>query len=118
VGHLEPGIGAFRQQLARFVRNPIFRGIRLNAGAITAGVARPEFVDDLKRLAGEGLMLDAIGSATMLRALITLTEKIPSLRIAIDHMPSEPPGWVERRAELRELAKSPRVYAKAAGVAG
>jgi L-fuconolactonase len=118
VGHLEPGTPEFRQHLARFGRNPLFRGIRLNGNTITAGVSREAFLDDLRRLADAGLMMDAIGSASMLPSLLQVTAKVANLRIAIDHMPSEPPGWTERRGELRQLAKSPRVYAKISGVIG
>ena len=118
VGHLAPGTPEFRQHLARFARNPLFRGIRLNSGGIIAGVAQPAFLDDLRRLADAGLMLDAIGSAAMIPALLKLTRTIPALRIAIDHMPAEPPGWVDSRPALRELARSPQVYSKVSGVLG
>jgi L-fuconolactonase len=118
VGHLEPGMAEFRQHLARFSKNPLFRGIRLNSGGIIAGVARAAFVEDLQRLADAGLMIDAIGNAAMIPALLELTKKIPKLRIAIDHMPAEPPGWVERRAEFQELARNPQVYSKVSGVVG
>ena len=37
IGHLEPGAAAFAADLARYSRNPLFRGIRLNGGAITTG---------------------------------------------------------------------------------
>ena len=79
-------------------------------------MARPAFVEDLKRLADAGLMLDAIGSAAMIPALTTLSGKIPNLRIAIDHMPVEPVGWQNSRAALLDLAKSTQVYCKVSGV--
>jgi len=116
VGHLEPGADAFATNLARFAKDPLFRGIRLNGNAIGTGMVRPAFVEDLKRLADAGLMLDAIGSAAMIPALITLTGKIPKLRIAIDHMPVEPIGWQNSRAALLDLAKSPQIYCKVSGV--
>jgi L-fuconolactonase len=118
IGHLEPGTDEFRRHLARFSKNPLFRGIRLNATGITDGVERPAFIDDLRRLADADLMIDAIGKATMVPALFKLTDKIPKLRIAIDHMPSEPPGWTDSRAQLKELAKRPQVYSKVSGVVG
>ena len=116
VGHLEPGADAFATNLARFAKNPMFRGIRLNGNAIGTGLARPAFVEDLQRLADAGLMLDAIGSAAMIPALITLTDKIPKLRIAIDHMPVEPVGWQNSRYSLLDLAKRAQVYCKVSGV--
>ena len=116
VGHLTPGSPEFRQHLARFGKNPLFRGIRLNGAAITSGVASVPFVEDLRRLAGAGLMIDAIGNAGMIPSLLAVTDKIPSLRVAIDHMPNEPPGWSESRASMRELARRPQVYSKVSGV--
>jgi predicted TIM-barrel fold metal-dependent hydrolase len=116
VGHLEPGADGFAANLARFAKNPLFRGIRLNGNTIGTGMARPAFVEDLKRLADTRLMMDAIGSAAMIPALITLTGKIPQLRIAIDHMPVEPVGWQNSRAALLDLAKSTQVYCKVSGV--
>jgi len=118
VGHLEPGTAEFRGHLARFHKNPLFRGIRLNGNAINAGIARPDFLEDLQRLSDAGLMLDAIGNASMIPSLLQLTKKLPNLRIAIDHMPAEPPGWLEHRSEMRELARVTHVYAKVSGVLG
>ena len=106
VGHLEAGAEGFAANLSRFAKNPLFRGIRLNGGAIGNGMARPGFVQDLQRLADAGLMLDAIGSASMIPTLTALTGRIPRLRIAIDHMPVEPVGWQNSRAALLDLAKT------------
>jgi predicted TIM-barrel fold metal-dependent hydrolase len=116
VGHLEPGDPGFAANLARFAKDPRFRGIRVNGNAITAGITRAAFVADLQRLADAGLVMDAIGSAEMVTALIAVTRRIPTLRVAIDHMPGEPPGWRDARAPLVELAKSPQVYSKVSGV--
>jgi predicted TIM-barrel fold metal-dependent hydrolase len=116
VGHLEAGGVEFAANLSRFAKNPLFRGIRLNGGAIGSGMARPGFVQDLQRLADAGLMLDAIGSVSMIPALTALTGRIPRLRIAIDHMPVEPVGWQNSRADLLDLAKRPQVYCKVSGV--
>jgi predicted TIM-barrel fold metal-dependent hydrolase len=118
VGHLDPGTPDFRHHVARFSKNPLFRGIRLSGNAINSGVPRDPFLEDLHRLADAGLMMDAIGNANMLPSLLQITQKIPRLRIAIDHMPGEPPGWPDRRSELRELAASPQVYSKISGVVG
>jgi L-fuconolactonase len=116
VGHLDPGEQGFAAHLARFAKNPLFRGIRVNGGALGNGIARPAFLENLQRLADSGLMLDAIGNAAMVPALLTLTGKIPTLRIAIDHMPGEPAGWQNSRAPLLELAQRPHVYCKVSGV--
>ena len=119
VGHLEPGNRGFRKSLERFARNPLFRGIRLNGDAIAGGVVRPAFLDDIRHLAGAGLMMDAIGPASMLRPLLALTARVPALRVGIDHMPGEPDGWqtgAGSRAMMRELAQRPQVFCKVSGV--
>jgi predicted TIM-barrel fold metal-dependent hydrolase len=116
VGHLEPGADNFAANLARFAKNPLFRGIRLNGNAIVSGINRQAFIQDLRRLADAGLMMDAIGNAKMIPALQLLTVQIPKLRIAIDHMPAEPTDWQNSRAALFELAKQPQVYCKVSGV--
>ena len=119
VGHLEPGADGFARNLARFTKNPRFRGIRLGGSAIAAGISRPDFLGGLRRLADAGLMIDAIGDAGMPAALLALADRIPKLRMAIDHLPGEPAGWqsrVDSRAALRHLAERPQVYAKVSGV--
>jgi L-fuconolactonase len=119
VGHLEPGTGDFAAHLTRFARNPLFRGIRLSGNAIAAGLDNSAFLDGLGRLADAGLMIDSIGGANVIAALLKLSDRIPKLKIAIDHMPGEPGGWQARddaRAGLRELAVRPQVYAKVSGV--
>jgi L-fuconolactonase len=114
VGHLNPGEDAFRQNLGRFAKNRLFRGIRVGGGDLVKGVSQQAFMDDLRRLAGADLMMDALGGASMVAPLITIAEKIPNLRIAIDHMPVEPTGW--KADTMRELARHPQVYSKVSTV--
>jgi predicted TIM-barrel fold metal-dependent hydrolase len=114
VGHLEPGTEGFRVNLARFAKNRLFRGIRVGGADLVKGVSQQPFEDDLKRLADAGLMMDALGNATMVAPLTAIAEKIPHLRIAIDHMPVEPPGW--KLETMRELASHPQVFCKASTV--
>jgi predicted TIM-barrel fold metal-dependent hydrolase len=70
----------------------------------------------LKRLADADLSLDAIGETDTkwLAPLLTVSEKVPSLRIVINHMPEEPPSW--KPEQIRALAKQPQVYCKVSGV--
>ena len=49
VGHLEPGADGFKENLARFGKNELFRGIRLEGSVIADGIARSVFVEDLRR---------------------------------------------------------------------
>jgi L-fuconolactonase len=119
VGHLEPG-DSFRQNLERFSKNRLFRGIRLGGRTIAADLSRPDFVADLQRLADRDLQLDAIGDHTIFADLVRLTDSTPQLRIVINHLPFDPAKDEDarRKAEnaLRELGRRPQVYAKVSGV--
>jgi L-fuconolactonase len=113
VGNLQPD--GFARNLERLAANPLFRGIRLSGSAL----AREAGSDNLRLLAEAGLTLDAIGNAAMASTLVSITDKLPRLRVAIDHMPVEPTGWSENavaRAAVRELGKRPNVFAKVSGV--
>jgi predicted TIM-barrel fold metal-dependent hydrolase len=116
VANLEAGTPEFRTNLARFRKNPLVRGIRIFDEKFIAGVSNPAFMDDLKRLADADLSLDAIGETDTkwLAPLLTLAEKLPTLRIVINHMPEEPPAW--KAEQIRALAKHPQVNCKVSGV--
>lgn len=115
VGRLEPGAPGFRKNLARFHKNRLFRGIRL--GKIQEG---GDFIADLKEMAEADLELDAIGPPKLLAELVRLTDRIPSLRVVINHLPFDPPQEARARKEyqeaLSELGKRPQVYAKVSNV--
>ncbi|MBI4889361.1 MAG: amidohydrolase family protein [Acidobacteria bacterium] len=110
VGRLPAGTPAFADLLRRFAKNALFLGIRLGAAAIREGLERAAFIDDMNRLAERGLALDALGGAPMLADVARLAERVPALRIVIDHLPFDPP------APLDALRGAPRVYAKISGV--
>lgn len=125
VGNLDPGQPAFRDQLARFQRNPLFRGIRygnLWGRNLGAELGKPEFVAGLKALADAGLELDTANpNPALLEAVVRLTDKVPELRVVIDHLPQlNPPESGAARtsyeATLRELGKRPQVYIKVSEV--
>lgn len=111
VGHLEPGRPDFRGNLARFARNPLFRGIRLGEKPLRAAWADEAATSDLRRLADAGLTLDVLGSGPLLLDVARLSDAIPSLRIVVDHLPFPSPDGA-----LRELRGRPPVFAKVSGV--
>jgi predicted TIM-barrel fold metal-dependent hydrolase len=119
VGHLYPGKPDFRKHLERFRRNPLFRGIRYD---FRGQLSTPEVVSDLKALADAGLELDSPQPDPVLMAdVVRLTDKIPSLRVVLDHLPNvELPTDSQARsayeANLRELGPRPQVYAKVSEV--
>ena len=113
VGHLDPGSSSFSEQLTRFARNPLLRGIRLSGRAISSGLSQPAFLAGLQQLADRDLQMDAIGDHTLFRDLITVSDRLPRLRIVIDHLPFE---LGKDETAFRELGGRPQVYAKVSGV--
>ena len=117
VGNLEPGKPEFPKQLERFQRNPLFRGIRygnLWNRDFAAESARPEFVAGLKLLAAAGLVLDTANpNDDLLRIVLRVSDRVPELRIVIDHLPQ--PTLVGE-GDLRELARRPQIYVKLSAV--
>lgn len=125
VGNLEPGQPGFRAHLDRFRRNPLFRGIRygnLWGRNLGAELARPEFISDMKALADAGLALDTANpNPALIEAVVRLTDKIPDLRVVVDHLPQlTPPGDTAAagayQANLRELGQRAKVYIKVSQV--
>ena len=121
VGDLEPGKPDFRKQLARFHANPLFLGIRygnLWGRNLSARVADPGFISDLKALAAAGLSLDTANqNPELLAAVVRLTDGVPNLRVIIDHLPQlQPPteavALKTYQTMLREIGKRPQVYVK------
>ncbi|SPE29267.1 Amidohydrolase 2 [Acidobacteriia bacterium SbA2] len=125
VGDLEPGKPDFRKNLDRFHRNPLFRGIRYgNLWNRNLGeqLSRPEFISDLKALADANLELDSANpDPALIEALVRLTDRVPSLRVVVDHLPqlnppTEEPARDAYKSSLRELGKRPQVYVKVSEV--
>jgi len=116
VGNLTPGRPEFAGHLKRFAANKLYRGIRVNHGAVKTGLDQPEFLADIKRLAELGLELDVNGGPDMPADVARLAEKLPDLRIVINHLANadvdgtEPPGaWQDG---MRAAAKHPGVFCK------
>jgi L-fuconolactonase len=125
VGNLEPGKPDFRKHLDRFHRNPLFRGIRygnLWNRSLGEQLSRPDFISDLKALADANLALDSANpDPALIEALVWLTDRVPSLRVVVDHLPQlDPPTEMRAREayehNLRELGKRPQVYVKVSEV--
>jgi predicted TIM-barrel fold metal-dependent hydrolase len=70
----------------------------------------PVFIEGLKLLAQADLSLDTANpQPDLLEAVVRVSDKVPELRVIIDHLPA-----MKERADvvLRELAKRPRIYVK------
>ncbi|MEJ7677507.1 MAG: amidohydrolase family protein [Segetibacter sp.] len=121
VGNLEPGKPDFHQQLERFQRNPLFRGIRYGNiwdRDLSRELLNPKFVSDLRILAEAGLSFDTANpDPALIAAVVRVTDQVPKLRVVIDHLPQMTPPKRPRherymKPDLQELGKRPQVYVK------
>ena len=123
IGNLEPDKPDFAEMLDRYRKNRLFRGIRygnLWGRDITRQVDNPAFVDGVKRLQQADLVLDTANPRVdLLQAIVKLTDKIPDLRVVLDHLPSLEPTPGTRQAyddALAQLQQRPRVFVKLSAV--
>lgn len=123
VAHLTPGTPEFRPNLDRLRRNPLLRGIRYGLGTRAGGeFDRPEFVADLKALADADLALDTANpSAPLLADVVRVSDRVPGLRVVIDHLPqmtppAEPAARASYNASMKALRRRPQIYAKVSEV--
>ena len=125
VGNLEPADAAFAAEFERLHRNPMFRGIRygnLWNRDLGTSLGNPRFVEGLKLVAKAGLAMDSANpTPELLQAIIRTTDKVPDLRVIIDHLPRlEPPADAAARrameADLREIGKRPQIFVKISGI--
>ena len=121
VGDLVPGSPTYMSDLERLHGDPLFLGIRygnLWNRDLAADLDSPGFIDGLKGLAQAGLVLDSANpDARLIGAIVEVAERVPDLRIVIDHLPHAPiPTDTDERerywGNLRLLAGSPRVFVK------
>src|SRR5580765_2254365 len=116
VGNLTPGQVQFADHLKRFAANKLFRGIRIGHDALRAGLNKPDYLADLRRLAERDLELDVNGGPTMPADIARLAEQIPDLRIVINHLANldldggAPPA--EWREGMQAAARHPRIFCK------
>lgn len=125
VGNLEPDKPEFRKQLDRFTKNPLYRGIRygyLWDRSLGDALRKPEFLAGLQVLQQANLSLDTANpSVRMLGDVIAISDKVPELRVVIDHLPAlyPPADGAERSlylSHLKEIGKRQRVYVKLSAV--
>lgn len=120
VGNLDPLSDGFGENLDRFARNPLFRGIRMRGKPIE-GLENDALVAQLAKLAEKDLELDLLIRPELLNATASLAKRRPDLRIVINHIANtqikgkalEPlapdPVWVDG---MRRAAEQANVYVK------
>lgn len=118
----EPDAGEadFAQHLARFSKNPLFRGIRIAGADWVKRVADDRFIDDLKRMLDADLQLDVNTGTANLPATAKLADRLPALRMVLNHCANTPidgqavkPDWL---AGMKALGGRRNVFAKVSGV--
>jgi predicted TIM-barrel fold metal-dependent hydrolase len=121
VGDLIPSSPTFLADLERLHGNALFLGIRygnLWNRDLAADLENPGFIDGLQALARAGLVLDTANpDPRLIGAIVEAAERVPDLRIVIDHLPHAPvPAEKDAQdaywANLRLLAASPRIFVK------
>jgi L-fuconolactonase len=115
VGNLSPGKEEFAKHLERFAKNKLFRGIRVNA-PLADRLNDQVFLDDVKRLTDLDLELDVNGGPDMPAEVARLAEKVPTLRIVVNHAANQdvdgkapPEKWV---TNMKAAAAHPQVFCK------
>jgi L-fuconolactonase len=122
IGNLPPDRPDFNAELDRLRENPIFLGLRygnLWGNDLSTAINEPKFVTGLKQLAEAGLVLDSANpNLQLLAALRATSDKVPNLRIVIDHLPGmKTPNEAKRHEELlRDLAARKQIYVKGSAV--
>lgn len=121
IGDLLPDAPDFAATLDRLHRSTFFLGIRygnLWNRDLGAAMQKPEFRSGLKLLADAGLVMETANpNPALISAVLEVSDRVPELRIVIDHLPhADVPADARARASydanLRELSHRPNVYVK------
>ncbi len=120
VGNLPIGSDAFAGHLKRFAANPLFRGIRIRAGSLEAGLSDRAFLRDLRDIADHGLSFDVHSAPAWVAQADRLARAVPNLRLVINHVANvpvtggQPPeAW---QSLMRTLAEHPQIFMKVSGL--
>jgi predicted TIM-barrel fold metal-dependent hydrolase len=125
VGNLQPEKPEFKEYLDRYRKNRLFLGIRygnLWGYDLVSQVANPSFIEGLKLMRQADLALDTANPRPdLIEAVLRVNDKVPGLRVVVDHLPSmlgrlDASERTAVEANLRELAQRPSVYIKVSEV--
>jgi len=115
IGNLQQSGERFQEHLARFSKNPRFKGVRINT-PFFAKSDRRQVIASMQAIAGAGLIAEVNGGADGLVEILELKKEVPDLKIVIEHLPKLPSKSLEQRSRdfsaLKELADLPDVFAK------
>lgn len=123
VGFLDAGQPGFGGHLERYSKHPLFRGVRygnLWGRDLAAQSRRPQFIADLRLVADADLSLDTANpNLDLLEGMLRVSDRVPKLRMIVDHLPKiVVPGGERARYErvLEEFAARPQVFVKVSAV--
>ncbi len=125
VGNLRPEKPEFAEYLDRYRKNKLFLGIRygnLWGYDIGAQSRNPTFLDGLKLLEQAGLVLDTANPRPeLMETVLRISDRIPGLRIVLDHVPSllarlDAPARNAIEPTFRELSHRKEIYVKVSEV--
>ena len=110
------------RKLDEYTQNPYFKGMRHLIHEESNGdwVLQKQVIESLQMLADRDLTFDVVAVFPgHLKHVPTLSEKVPNLKMVIDHL-AKPPLEDDQRAIWREqmtaAARNPNVYAKVSGL--
>ncbi|QJU60117.1 amidohydrolase [Sphingomonas sp. AP4-R1] len=119
IGNMPIEAADFDNIVARFAKDPLFRGLRygnLWGYDLGARVREAPFLAGLKRMAEMDLVLDTANPRLdLMQAVVRVSDAVPSLRIVLDHLPRfdpKPEEQAEYTTVLREIAQRPTIFAK------
>ena len=119
VGNLDPAKPEFGAYLERYAKNPLYRGIRygnLWGYNLPAQLDNPLFIEGLKLLAQHDLVLETANqNIALLEAALRVNDKVPELRIVLDHLPALDPTPETRAgydAALKDFSQRKNIWVK------
>ena len=122
-GDIEIGKPGFGDSLERFLKSGRFYGIRIGNlwnRDLSEDLKKPETIADLKLLAQAGLEVDMIGGFPILPNVIQVSDRVPELRIVIEHMPFDPPRNLADQpageSALHEIGQRRQIFSKVSNV--
>ena len=116
VGRIDVSDAKFVGNLTRYVKSPVFRGIRIGLPEVRAAVGDKSVRDRLGRLGDNGLTLDVNGGPDTPAAVARLAGLLPKVRIVVNHagnvrIDGRPPP-ADWRAGMAAAAGHENVYCK------
>jgi L-fuconolactonase len=120
IGYLDLLDPHYSLNLKRFSAFNKFRGIRSRGHIVVQQLDNPGFITALKQLADQDYSLDLLCTVQQLPAITQLSQRIPNLRIILDHCASvsidgkaPPADWQQ---EITACAAQPLIYCKVSGL--